>query len=138
MSDLKVCFYLAEDVIQQIDNKVSLIVLFPDNHILFTKPISEDTAVQESETIFLIDRVSLLINVSGGEGHIITKGQYFAPDGTAHGSLLELGEVQLVKDRSYNFIIKTNPFPINLFGTYTFLFYANDKVFTFEFTVSLN
>ena len=123
-------FYLCEDIRQEINGKVMLIGLYPDDTLVFNTP--ETTLINQKEVaLVFIPKLQILLNISDFEGDVEVSGYFMQPGNAAQTPLNSLGKAAIPKGKSHNFILDISNFPAVGPGTYTFLAKVNEEEYLF-------
>ncbi|HYN54554.1 MAG TPA: hypothetical protein VES38_07610 [Methylotenera sp.] len=138
---MEVNFFWGEDVVEQKNNKTMVIGLLPDRKLIIPKAYYDEIKSKPDENgiaTFAIDRLAVLINVSEFDGDLKASGQFYNPVGETHGPAIALGTATLIKNRSYNIILQTNPFPFLQLGKFKLTVNVNGTDFESDITIEVD
>ena len=138
---MKVNFFWCEDVIDQANNKVMLIGLFPDQHILVLEEyVKAEKLKLPNDQLGLmgIEKLCVLINLSGADKDVNACGQFYSPDGNAHGPIHDFGTIPFIENKSANIIFKASPFPFPTLGIYKLVVNFGDEKFESDCLIDIN
>jgi len=131
---MKIKHYICEDVRQEIQGKITLNGLYPDDCLVLPEIIAQGPGVQEYTAV---DRLMVLVNVSDdiGEKKIVT--ELLNPDGEIHGVNADIGTILLEEGKSANIIMNLAAFPVPTEGTYIIRVFIGDFKYDIPLTLRL-
>ena len=136
-STLNVKFWIAEDIRQEIDNKLSLLGLYVDDVLVVKLPV--DAPSFSKENPLLLEGVGILISVRGPVGQYQVKGAFYS--GSAKDASNKLGEIreQVMELKPgikvANIVCRLRPFIAGPLGIKTLFFSVDEQEFTYHFEV---
>jgi len=131
---MKIKFLIAEDIRPEASGKMVILGLFPDDIIIFVKPVSPENITPEKPHV--IEKLYILLNVTNlSEKTHKFKAKIIDPDGKPYQENIELGEAFIKSGSSHTLLIKLQPFVVQTFGIYTCVFNVNNKSFKFPFEI---
>ncbi|HSH86864.1 MAG TPA: hypothetical protein VK958_06395 [Methylophilus sp.] len=113
---MKFRHFICEDIRQELNGKVTLTGVYPDDCLLMPEILNQDENAKE---ITAIERLMLLVNISELDKDTEVFAEILKPDGTIHGVTQPLGTTKAVKNRSFNVIMNLSGFPVPIAGIYT-------------------
>ena len=131
-------YFISDDVRQEINGKVTLSGLYPDNVVVVNELEIERLKDENNKDLpYAIDRLTFSINTSKITGPVEFKAQFIDPEGNTHGTPAQLGKTEILEGQSFNVILQTSPFPFKIGGQYNIKFEVNDNVETLPFEIRI-
>jgi hypothetical protein len=130
---MKIKFLMAEEIRPEINNKASIVGLFPDDVVVLIRNRPADAPPEVPDGV---ERLSFLINVGElPEGVHKFKGIIITPSGEPYNPEMLLGEEIAKKGFSHSLIVQLKPFIVKSRGIYHFNFYVDDLLTSFPFEI---
>ena len=129
---ISVRFFLAEDFIQQVGGKITVISLFSDNVVVAHRPVGVPEPSELHPLVF--DRMSFMATVSGLDGNFDVSWQ-FNEKVTGADTPHKVKSTTFHVGKSANLVVTSRPFASVSYGKKQLILKIGDRSFPFDFEI---